>query len=162
MRDGVEYAMSDPLVRTLVTFRAAGFNTSDVGQHFLNDDNFGEDVAVWIVNSLMNIGVTVDPEVGQEDHGWYFTFTVDGQDYDFIVGYRANHGPEWIGWLERSVGLIPSLFGGRRRGIKSSAAATIHRVLVASPNFSHIAWHFERDFQDGDENRGTRQPSPNS
>ena len=144
--------------RTHVTFRSSAFNTTEPKDYFVNPDNYGDDLANWLMRELRSRGVEVKDYMGQEDHGWYFTFRSGGVEYDFVVGMRVRD--EWLGWLERSAGFVASLLGARKRGIGSDAALTIDAVLSASEQVRDVRWHFERDFMAGREEPG--QPKPNT
>ena len=90
------------------------------------------------MKELENKGTTVDPELGQEDHGWYFTFTCGEKQYDLIVGHR---GDDWVGWIERSAGFVSSLLGGRNKAIDTETPLLIHSVLSSQPQITDIRWH---------------------
>ncbi len=150
-------------LRTYVTFKSAAFNTSQPREYFINPSCFGDDVAEWLMGGLRRRGISTDDAPRQEDFGWYFSFHIDGVDHDFVLGYRTGDGDEagfWIGWLERKVGLVASLLGGRRRGIKTAAAETIHAELAGSSQISHVRWHYEDDFRAGREGLGAASPRP--
>ncbi len=146
--------------RTHVTFRCSGFNTSEQRDYFINPNNFGDDLAKWLMQELRARNVEVDPELGQEDYGWYFTFRCGGQSYDFILGHRDEEGEEWLGWLERSAGFLPSLLGARKRGVSPEAAQLLYAVLVSSPKVQGVRWHLAKDFDAGNEEAATAEPTP--
>jgi hypothetical protein len=117
-------------IRTVVTFESAAFNRSEHKDYFINPGCFGDDVAVWLIQELRNRKQETAATPGQEDFGWYFNFRVSGTEHSFVLGYRPGDETEsgvWIGWLERSRGLI--LFGFRQRGIQPEAVRIIHEVL---------------------------------
>ena len=145
--------------RTFVTFNSSGFNTTEVKEYFINPDNSGDDLVKWLMQELLSRNVEVDTELGQEDHGWYFTFQCGGQSYDFIVGHQGGDGEKWLGWLERGAGFLPSLFGSRKRGIKPEAAQSIHVILESSPRIQNVRWHLSKDFDVGNEESATAEPT---
>ena len=145
--------------RTYVTFQSSAFNTTETGADYINPDNFGDDLAQWVMERLREQSVVVAPELGQEDLGWYITFEVAGQSYNFILGYRYGEESNWLGWLERDVGLLPSVFGARRRSIMPEGAQAIHRALTSSSDIQNVRWHFKQDFDAGDEEHGNTQPT---
>jgi hypothetical protein len=98
--------------------------------------------------------VPVDPEIGQEDHGWYFTFTFNRNKYDLIVGSRDG---DWVCWIERVTGLMSSLFGGRKKGIETGALTLVDDILRTSQSITAIRWHHEKAFMQGNEDGS---PSP--
>ena len=149
-----------PDTRTFITFSCSGFNTSEQRDYFINPSNFGDDLAQWLMQQLRARNVEVDAELGQEDYGWYFTFRSGGQSYDFVLGHRDEEGGQWLGWLERSAGFLPSLLGARRRSVPPEPAQLIHTVLVSLPEVQGIRWHLAKDFDAGNEEAGTVGPTP--
>ncbi len=144
-------------MRTLVTFQSSAFNTTETREHYINPGCFGDDLCEWMVARLKENGVEAQ-EPGQEDFGWYFYFTISDGEHCFITGYRPEDDEDagtWIGWLEKSKGLLSSLFGGRSKGISPAAAAAIHSVLSASPDIRNVRWHEKADFD-----RGLEEGSP--
>jgi hypothetical protein len=147
----------DSEIRTIVTFESTAFNIVEPRDYFINPRCFGDDVAKWLIGELRKQGEETDEKPGQEDFGWYLNFEVTGTGHCFVIGYRPTRETEagtWIGGLERRRGLIGSVLGGRKRGIQPSAAEAIHRILSSSPLIRDVRWHFQRDFDDGYEERG--------
>jgi hypothetical protein len=130
-------------VRTYVTFKSAAYNTTEPKDHYYHPNNFGDDLAEWLMQALEQQGYQVGEGLKQEDHGWYFTFWVGDRAYQFIVGYRGEE--EWLGWVERKLGLLASLFGGRKRGIQPQATQAIKSALSSAPEIRAMRWHFEQD-----------------
>jgi hypothetical protein len=151
----------DSEIRTVVTFESTAFNLAEPKDYFINPCCFGDDVAKWLIGELRKQGLETDEKPGQEDFGWYLYFKATGIDHTFVVGHRPSGETEagtWIGWLERSRGLIGSLFGGRKRGIHISAAEAVHGILSSSPLIRDVRWHFQRDFDKGYQQGGTSSP----
>jgi hypothetical protein len=147
--------------RTLVTFQSSAFNTSEVREYFINACCFGDDAANWLMARLRAQGLQVADSPGQEDFGWYFTFHAGGTEHCFLLGYRPSDGEEagaWMGWLEKHCGLIGSLFGGRRRGIRREAIEAIHQALATAPEIRNSRWHLQAEFDKGHEELGTLVP----
>jgi hypothetical protein len=147
-------------IRTVVTFEGTAFNMTEPKDYFINPCCFGDDMAKWLIGELRKEGIETDEKPGQEDFGWYLNFEVAGIGHTFVIGHRPTGESEegtWIGWLERSRG-FSSLLGGRKRGIQLSAVEIIHRVLSASPLIRDVRWHFQRDFDKGNEERGALSP----
>jgi hypothetical protein len=129
--------------------------------YFINPCCFGDDLAKWLIGELRKDGLRTDEEPGQEDFGWYLNFEVLGASHIFIIGHRPSGESEvgtWIGWLERNRGFIASIFGRRKHEIASSAAVAIHTILSRSPQIQDVRWHFQRDFDKGNEVRGVSSP----
>jgi hypothetical protein len=152
-------------LKTVVTFESAAFNMAEPKDYFINPCCFGDDVAKWLIVELRKLGVEADEKPGREDFGWYLNFRLKGTEHTFIIGHRPTGDSEagtWIGWLERSSGLIGSLLGGRKRGIQSAAVDIIDGILLSSPLIRDVRWHSQRDFDKGIEDRGapsTRSPA---
>lgn len=121
------------------SFRTSAFNTSEVRPYFINDCCFGDDLARWMISRLRAAGLDTDPEPGQEDFGWYFGFTVADEKHCCVLGFQEDD-PEgiWHLWLERSRGLLGSLFGRRSRGISEAAASAIEAVLLEIPGLRNL------------------------
>lgn len=127
-------------VKTYVTFKSSAFNTTEPREYFINPCCFGDDVAKWLIQEMQKRGVEVDQEPGQEDFGWYISFCISGQRYNFILGYGADE-EEWTGWLERGAGLLSSLLGGRRKVVNTDAVEVINSILAVSPVIQNLQWH---------------------
>ena len=148
-------------MRTVVTFQSAAFNTREHKPYFINPSCYGDDLARWLMKRLQSAGVSTDPEPGQEDFGWYFTFRPSQTEHQFVIGFRPEESEEsgtWIGWVERKAGLFSSLFGGRAQGIELEALKAIHRALGDPDRISTIRWHDKSDFDAGNEAAGQSQP----
>ena len=128
-------------MRSEASFRSSAFNTSEVRDYFINDCCFGDDLAMWLIARLRLAGVQTDDEPGQEDFGWYFEFKVPAGTHCCVLGYREGH-PEgsWHLWLERSRGLIGSLFGRRSHGIDDAAVRAITDALESAPEIRELEW----------------------
>jgi hypothetical protein len=145
---------------TVVTFESTAFNMAEPQDYFINPCCFGDDVAKWRIGELRKQGVETD-ENRQEDFGWYLNFAVRGAGHCFVIGHRPTGESEegtWIGWLASSRGFIGSVLSGSKRGIQPLAAQAIHRILSRSPLVRGVRWHFQRDFDDGYEERGASSP----
>jgi hypothetical protein len=148
--------------RTVVTFKSRTFNTSEPKSYFINPDCYGDDLCRWLQQQLRGRGVATADEPGQEDFGWYVTFQSGSQQYCFVVGYRPTDNPgdgDWIGEIERQVGLLGSLLGGRKRGIQPEAVEAIHAVLATADLVEQVRWHFACDFSAGREDQGRDHPA---
>lgn len=146
-------------MRTVATFESDRFNTSESREYFINPGCYGDDTCRWLMERLRALGVSTDPEPGQEDFGWYFNFSVPEGEHCCVVGYRpedSSYPGNWVVWVERRRGLLPSLFGGRRRGIAGSAISQLHRALSAV-EVSNLRWHERAQFDAGNEREGTTE-----
>ena len=122
-----------------VSFRSTAFNTTESKDYFINPECYGDDVARWLRDTLRAGGYTVDNEVEQEDFGWFLTFEVGGDLYDAVVAFRQDDD-QWLLWLERSRGLLMSMFGFRKRGIRTSAVTALDAALRSHQEITDIRW----------------------
>ncbi len=150
-----------PPARTIVTFQSTAFNTTERRPYFINDGCYGDDLARWLIGELGARGISTDPEPGQEDFGWYFTFRPGTTEHQLVIGYRPPDGQEpgtWIGWVERKAGLLGSVLGARHRGIERPALDAIHRVLANAAHVSSVRWHRRVDFDARNEAAAATRP----
>lgn len=148
-------------MRTIVTFHSSAFNTAESKPYFINPGCFGDDLARWLRARFREAGVTTDEEPGREDFGWYLNFATPEEPHTCVVGLRpgeADREPEWVLWIERTRGLMGSMFGGRRRGIAPSAITLLHRVLSNAPDVAALRWHEQHDFDAGREETASVVP----
>ena len=148
-------------MRSVVTFESGAFNVTEARDYFINPACFGDDVAKWLIGRLRQAGFETDEEPGQEDFEWYFEFRVAEGEHCCVIGYRPGDGADpgvWIAWLERSRGLLGSLFMGRNRGIADGAIGAIHKALSGPSEISNLRWHTKDDFDRGREELGSAVP----
>ncbi len=145
--------------RNHVTFVGVGFNTTEEKDEFINPRNFGKDVAEWLALELADRGLWVDDDIGQEDFGWYITFAgTSGTVYDFFIGLYEHENKKWLGWAERSLGLLKALFGRRKKGIIRKDMMLLNEVFHTSDRISDVKWHVYGDFMKGQEEAGNDEP----
>ena len=131
-------------MKTEVHFHSTAFNCTESKDYFINPGCWGDDVCRWMISDLRGRGFETDEEPGQEDFGWYFCFSAGGVPHCFVTGFQPNDpdsGNQWLGWIERDCGLIATLFGGRRRGIKAEAIKQVDETLRSHPGITNISWH---------------------
>jgi hypothetical protein len=148
-------------MRTVVTFQSRSFNTTEPKEYFINECCFGDDLCKWLIQRLRANSIQTDDEPGQEDFGWYFEFTVPDGAHCLVLGFRpgdTDDDEDWVGWIERSKGPLGSIFGGRNKGIASSALTAIHTVLSNASEISNVRWHEKADFDRGREELGSPTP----
>ena len=137
-------------VRRHVMFRSDAFYTGEPKPYYINPDCYGDDVARFLMERLKERGLTPDSEPGQEDFGWYFGYRVGGVDYQFVLGFREGEDGEsgdWMGTVERAVGFLSSLFGGREKNIQPEALQPLHEVLANASEIRDIRWFDDHDYQ---------------
>ena len=125
------------LMKTDVMFDSEVFNTSQSLARCARPGNYGDDATRWLMDALQQRGVEVAAGLGQDYHGWYFCFVLDGTNYEFTLRL-SDKG--WRGTLERSAGLISSILGGRSRGISKAAIAMIDEVLKSHAGIHNVRW----------------------
>ena len=129
-------------------FVSTHFNTSVPKDYFINPGCYGDDLAEWLIAKLNASAIATSAEPGQEDFGWYLTFVLERTEYCVVVGFQPNDpesGDCWIGWVERHVGFLASILGGRKRGISPNALAHLDRVLRSSPEIRDLVWRRPED-----------------
>src|SRR4029079_8649299 len=135
---------------TVISFKSDAFNRSEAREYFINPNCFGDDVARWLIKRLREASVDTDGEADQEDFGWYFNFSVPEGRHCCVLGSRPGDADdpdgEWIASLERSRGLLGSLFGRRGHEMAPSAVAAIQGALSDSTEIRDIRWHRKQDF----------------
>ncbi|MBS0660094.1 MAG: hypothetical protein JSR82_17785 [Verrucomicrobia bacterium] len=142
-------------LRTLVTFQAQLPDPSESAADPLR-------LARALIERLRAQGVATEVEPREEDFGGYFGFRVGETDYQFFLGLRPADEEEpamWVGWLERKVGFLGSLFGGRDRDVLSDSVAAMHAAISELPQVAHLRWHRKEDFDAGEEGLGTEDPA---
>ncbi len=130
-------------MKTEVSFSSKAFNCTEPREYFINDCCFGDDLCRWMMKELQSRGVETGEEPGQEDFGWYFTFSVSGAEHCFLVGFQPEDpetGEVWHGWVERHVGFWKSIFGGRDRGVLPEAVELVDQVLRSSDEIRNVEW----------------------
>lgn len=149
-------------IRTIFTFQSSVFNTTDVKDYFINDCCFGDDAARALITALRHRGIETDNEPDQEDFGWYFAFGLGGKNYHIVIAYRPAEDDGsglWIGWIERNVGLLSSICGGRNKGILPQVPMELHVALTGISGVKNLRWHFKGDFAEGREENGMPNPA---
>ena len=134
-------------MNTVAVFESRSFNHTEPRDHFINPCCFGDDLARWLMEELRQHGIGVDDEPGQEDFGWYFELTVDGQKYCLVIG--GDGEGEWFLVVERACGFMASLFGGRHRKVGRPALAVVEDVLSRSDRVENLRWLSWKEFRGG-------------
>jgi len=141
-------------MKTQVTFKSPDFNASVRKPEYVHPENYGDDLGRWLMKAISATGAEVLPGLGQEEHGWYFTFMHERVRYDFLI---ARDSSEWVGLLEKFSGLLPTIFGAKDR-ISPSTLAMVDEVLKSLPGVTDLAWHRERHFRNASGRRRASHP----
>ena len=148
--------------RTVVTFRSASFNDKESKSHFINPDNYGDDVALWLAGELEKRNIRIERKgvfPGQEDFGWYFNFVFGNSSFCLVVGsHHQGDGFEWIIWVERRCSFLENLVGGRQRHIPQEVPQMVHSILTESSTATNIIWHNYQEFKRGVETTASANP----
>ena len=160
-------------MKTHVTFLADGFNQTEQKPNFINDGNFGEDLAHWLIAEFKKFeDISADPEPLQEDWGWW-VFISTGQFSgsiglgSYVVG--TSHGDQdgWLCFWDPAKKKKPFLFFGKTKADQSNHQIEelykenllrFHDILSESPRISQIRWHDETDFMKGKEDSWSSIP----
>jgi hypothetical protein len=137
-------------IRRNFIFQSSAFNTSETKDYFINECCFGDDLARWLIERLKSRGIRAEQEPGQEDFGWYVTFHLGETDYDLVISYRPGDDGQlgdWMCTLERSVGVLGSLLGARKRGVQADALEALHNVLSTAPQIFNLRWFTDQDYR---------------
>jgi|GEM_PF-434921 len=124
-------------MKTHVIFDSGIFNTSQPQPLYARPGNYGDDAARWLMSALQKQDVKVAAGLGQDFEGWYFCFTLEEVNYEFTLKLSDSG---WHGTLERSAGLVSSIFGGRGRGISKAAVAVIDEALKSNDGIWNVKW----------------------
>jgi len=130
------FSLQQPM-KTHVIFDSGIFNTSQPQPLYARPGNYGDDAARWLMGALQKQDVKVAVGLGQDYEGWYFCFTVEEVNYEFTIKLSDTG---WRGTLERSAGLVSSIFGGRSRGISKAAVAVIDEALKSNDGIWNVRW----------------------
>jgi hypothetical protein len=160
-------------MNTYVTFVADRFNQKERRPNFINDDNFGEDLAQWIIAKLSQVNdILADPDPLQEDWGWLVYVSVDQVSGNIGLASYQVETPEgikdgWMCFLEMPKNKKPSLllnkakadeYNCRIQEVSEKILRDFNAILSSSPSISQIRWHNESDFMSGNEDNWTVSP----
>ena len=130
-------------MHTDILFEANRFNLSEVQPHFINDTCFGEDVAAWLRDKLLALGISATvPD--QEDWGWYIEATYAGAIYFIGVGGNQQPGAsdknagEWRIMIERHRSVWDKLTGKNTITPNDALLVIIRGIIDAEPGFRNV------------------------
>jgi hypothetical protein len=160
-------------MKTHVTFLAEGFNQTERKPNFINDGNFGEDLAQWIIAEFNKFDdIPADTEPLQEDWGWRVFVSTKLCSGNIGLGcyqVETTSGEKdgWMCFWDAPKKKKPFLFFGKSKAEESNmhiedASRMIllrfHDIISASSRFSQIRWHDETDFMKGNEDNWAPKP----
>lgn len=145
-------------IRTAAIFDSDAFNLTEPKDYFINPICFGDDLALWLLGKLEERDFVIDKKPGQEDFGWYILYEVDGIPYCVVIG--GYEETRWWIEIERHLGFLGSLTGGRKRNISDAAVKAIHDILATAPEIKNLAWYGGAEFKKGIIDESTGAPAP--
>lgn len=123
--------------RREISFRSSSFNLSEHKEHFINPCCFGEDVAAWLREGLLQRSIPVS-EPGQEDWGWYLEARHLERIYLLSIGGspdtedgKGNRG-EWRIFVEPIQPFWKKILSPIRIGDDDPFIASLIQVLTDS------------------------------
>lgn len=146
-----------PRVRC-VTFRSERFETRTPAPHFINPDNFGEDVAEWLRDRLP-AALQPDPPI-QEDYGWGLWTRAGGDAYWIAIGLmEEEEGVARDTWLitvacDPGLNLLKRLFHRPSPTDLAGVCGAVDAALQGAPAVREIRWWHDQPFT------GTGAPHP--
>lgn len=114
-----------------IHFQTDQFNTTEIGEHFINDCCFGEDLMEWIRDRNKEIGFEVKFD-GQEDWGWYIACIFDNRQYTICCGYRPDD-KTWLVFVNKHRSLKEMLFGKAKIADDDPLLHKLFQFLKTSP-----------------------------
>ncbi len=118
-----------------VAFMTDRFNLSVVGDNFINDCCFGEDVSCWLVSALRAQGVAARV-ICMEDFGWANSASFAGASYLICVGGYSLHEPsrpnygQWRVVLERRRTLMQAIQGTSKMAEADPLVIKVKQILI--------------------------------
>jgi len=129
-----------------ILFSTDRFNLSEVGAHFINPCCFGEDLAAWLRNKLIERRVETR-EPYQEDWGWELPVKDGDQSYYLCMSGNAdgsaanlNNG-EWGIIVEKKRSISQRITGGGKIAKDDRMVCLLNEILTGEATFRDV--HFE-------------------
>lgn len=141
--------MTDPEIRTHVTFKTPRFNMTEVRPYFINDCCFGDDCAGWLVDALRERGWPELADPWQEDWGWQSGGRRGEHKFLVNIGLIPEDEPEWLVFVQEKAGFLARLRGAAGSSVVPDLTRAIDDVLRTTPNVSRVRWHFQDVFMRG-------------
>jgi hypothetical protein len=122
-------------------FKTARFNLIVVKDHFINPCCFGEDLAVWLRDKLVEKGVKSSAP-SQEDWGWYLNVNYFQDSYFLGMSGNADQQGgdkgEWRIIVKKKRSLWQWLSGKGKILEDDCMLRLIEEILTAEPDFREI------------------------
>jgi hypothetical protein len=126
-----------------ILFKTGRFNLSKVGEHFINPCCFGEDLAAWLRQKLIERQVEVR-ESYQEDWGWELPAGIDGQSYYLCMSGNAegsNAKPdegEWGIIVEKKRSIFQRVTGKGKITSDDGMLGLVSKILEGEPTIRGV------------------------
>lgn len=105
-----------------------------------------EEVPRSLAQALKRMSVDTDLHVTTEDEGWGITFRHNGVGYRFWSRFDITSEPlDCMGWLERDIGFLASLFGSRETNTYPEIEPIIQSALAGLPTVRDVSWRSGND-----------------
>jgi len=125
-------------------FRTKRFNVSITEDHFINPDCFGEDLAAWLRDKLIDRGSDVS-ELGQEDWGWYLKVRCNKGSYFLgmnVIPIETDQNQkdfgEWRIIVKKSRSVGQWLGNKGKISVDEGMLVLIEEILRAEPDFADV------------------------
>ena len=146
------------LVRPFASFHSAAFNLSEQRDIFIQDSNFGNDVAEWLADRLSDEGFEVSDQIHQDETGWFVPFEKDADKFDLGVTALSVDNQTWLVWIEPTPGFFGKMLGRHRTPVPEAVLRKLHQILAKSPAVEALRWHTREQFKRGDFDEGEISP----
>jgi hypothetical protein len=126
-------------------FETNRFNLSKVREHFINPCCFGEDLAAWLRDKLVERGMEVT-KPDQEDWGWYIEARHGGSWYFVGIGGNADESGkgkdqgEWRLMVEKRRSVWEKLNRKNEMSETDEVMVIIREVLKKEPDFQKVRY----------------------
>jgi hypothetical protein len=125
-------------------FKSGRFNLSRVGEHFINPCCFGEDLAVWLRQHLIERKVETR-EPYQEDWGWELPARSGDQFYYLCMSGNTDGSPanpdegEWGIIIEKKRSIWQRVRGEGKIGADDPMWCLVREILSAEPAIREVS-----------------------
>ena len=148
-------------MRNHVTFKCTKFNLTVQHENFINENNFGEDLANWLFSELAKLNAVKVGELGQEDWGWYLPLEYSELSFYLNLGEYPSDETDWLLWVESPrVGLFKKLKKVNYIQETNLVSNIVNKILLTEKSISESRWHLEKNFKVGNESEYEQSPTP--
>ncbi len=126
-----------------LTFETDRFNLSEVKEHFINPCCFGEDLAGWLRDKLLEKGLEAT-QPDQEDWGWYIEANYRGDWYFIGIGGnpdefgKNNNQGEWRVMIKKHRSVWEKLTRKNEMSGAEEMMNLIREVIEMEPDFNNV------------------------